>query len=111
MTALPRGQVEAAGHQAALQGIWVLPRFSSCRPATTEDRPGPLCTVEAQVHVGFCLTHTAQALKYVYKRVSPKSQGWAPGAQFAHCFSLWYITRGQEGLDSYHKDPSTDWRQ
>lgn len=45
--------------------------------------------MEVQVHLGFCLTHMAQALKYVYKRVSPKLSSLGPwGPNFltvSHC--------------------------
>lgn len=35
----PKNRIEEArSTELALQGIWVLPRFYSCRPATTDDQ-------------------------------------------------------------------------
>ena len=70
MSVQPQGQVGAKGGEAVrLRDTYALnmeseearstrqlPRFSSCRPATTEDRTGPVAPMEAQAHLSFCLT-------------------------------------------------------
>lgn len=63
---------EARSTKPALQGIWVLPRLYSCRPATTDDQA--LWPQQRPKHISAAVWHTqAQALKYLYKRA------WAHG--------------------------------